>query len=94
MDTAEQVRQQGAVLINTVANNYTNADYLHALAARKLQIKIGNLTGCEFMKIVSSILLPNCPITREDIKATQDIFGPDVGESKERLFKLNGRLGR
>ena len=63
MDAAEQVRQQGAVLINTVANiksNYTNADYVHDLAARKLQIKIGNPTAHEFMKIVSSdTQLPN-----------------------------------
>ena len=85
MDAAEQVRQQGPVLINTVANiksNYTNADYLHDLAAKKLQIKIGNPTAHEFMKIVSSDLLPNCPITREDIKAAKDIFGPDVGGIK------------
>ena len=77
MDAAEQVRKQRAVLINTVTNNksnYTKADYLHALAARKLQIKIGNLTAHEFMKIVSSNLLPNCPITREDIKAAEDIL--------------------
>ena len=85
MDAAEQLREQGAVLINTVTNiklNYTNADYLHAIVARRLQIKIGNLTACEFMKIVSSNLLPNCPITREDIKADEDMFGPDVGGIK------------
>ena len=32
-------------MISTAAGkwaNYTNADYMHALAARKLQIKIGN----------------------------------------------------
>ena len=89
IDAAEQVRQQGAVLISTVADNksnYINADYLHALGARKLQIKIGNLTAHEFMKIVSSHLLPNCPITREDIKAAKNIFWPDVGESKKRLY--------
>ena len=64
MEAAEQLREQGAVLINTVTNNklnYTNADYLHALVARKLQIKIGNLTACEFMKIVSSNLLTKLP---------------------------------
>ena len=48
MDAETQVQKQAQVHMNTVADNkssYSNTDYLHALAARKLQIKIGNPTA-------------------------------------------------
>ena len=85
MDAETQVQQQAQVHVNTVADNkssYSNTNSLHALAARKRQIKIGNPTAQEFIKIASRNLLPNCPITRDDIRAAKDIFGPDVGGLK------------
>ena len=48
MDAETQVQHQAQVHVNTVADNkssYSNTDYLRALAARKLQIKIGNPTA-------------------------------------------------
>jgi len=30
------------------------------------------------MKIVDQHLIPNCPITRSNIVAAEDLFGPDV----------------
>ena len=86
MDAETQVQQQVQVHVSTMADNkssYSNTDYLHALAARKLQIKIGNPTACQFIKIASTNLLPNCPTNRDDIQAAEDIFGPDVGGLKE-----------
>ena len=34
------------------------------------------------MKIVHNKLLPNCPITCDDIVAAKHIFGPDIGSLK------------
>ena len=34
------------------------------------------------MQIVERNLLPNCPVTRDDIAAAEQIFGPDVGSLK------------
>ena len=85
MGAETQVQQQSQVHVNTVADNkssYSNTDYLCALAARNLQIKIGNPTAQEFIKIASRNLLPNCPINMDDIWAAKDIFGPDVGGLK------------
>ena len=48
MDAETQVQKQAQVHVNTVADNnsnYSNTDYLRALAARNLQIKIGNPTA-------------------------------------------------
>ena len=90
IDAETQVQQQAQVHVNTMADNkssYSNTDYLCALAARKLQIKIGNPTTREFIKIASRNLLPNCPITRDDIQAAEDIFRPDVGGLNEKMVR-------
>ena len=55
MDTETTTNMAGQVLVNMVADNkssYTNADYLQALATRKLQIKIGNPTEQEYMTLI------------------------------------------
>ena len=90
MDAETQVQQQAQVHVNIMADNkssYSNTDYLHALAARKLQIKIGNPTAREFIKIASRNLLPNCSITRDDIQAAEAIFGPDAGGLKGKTVQ-------
>ena len=90
MDAETQVQQQAQVHVNTMADNkssYSNTAYIHALAARKLQIKIGNPTAQEFIKIASRNLLLNCPINRDDIRAGEDIFGPDVGGLKGKTVR-------
>ena len=75
----------GTTLVNTVAenkSNYTNRDYSRAELARQIQKRIGRPSTRAFLKIVENKLLPNCPITREDILAAEHIFGPDVGSLK------------
>jgi hypothetical protein len=81
MDTATT----GTLLVNTVAENkakYTNRDYAKAELARQIQKRIGRPSTRAFIKIVEQKLLPNCPITRDDILAAEHIFGPDVGALK------------
>ena len=75
-------KRAGVALVETVAakkSNYTREDYSRAIVARELQIKIGRPSVKHFIRIVSSNQLPNCPVTREDILAAEDIFGPDIG---------------
>jgi hypothetical protein len=50
--------------------------------AREIQKRIGRPSTRAFIKIVENKLLPNCPITRDDIIAAEHIFGPDVGSLK------------
>ncbi len=68
--------------MNTVdanRSNYTLRDYGQAEIACRLQNMIGRPSTKDFVKIVQSDLLPNCPITTIDIMAAEDIFGPNVG---------------
>jgi len=87
LDTADS---SGVVLVNTVADNttrYTNADYSRAKQARELQIKIGRPSTKQFLKIIDRNLLKNCPVSRADVLAAEDIFGPDVGSLKGKTVR-------
>lgn len=71
---------QQAVLVNT-------EDYLMAGCARELQIKIGCPSTKQFICIVTSNQLPNCPVTRADIIVAEHIFGPDIGSLKGKMVR-------
>lgn len=86
LDSAEPA----TVLVNTVADNkssYTNDDYLRAVRARETQIKIGRPSTKDYIRIVTSNLLPNCPVTKADILAAEHLFGPDVGSLKGKTVR-------
>ena len=82
----------GMMLANTLAgnqSNYSNQDYLQAVKARALKIKIGRPSLQEVIKIVSDNLLPDCPVTKPDIKAAEEIFGPEIGILKGKTTRCN-----
>jgi hypothetical protein len=84
-------------MVNTVAannGNYTNADYLKAVRARELQIKIGRPSTKHFIEIVTSNQLPNCPVTKADIIAAEHLFGPDVGSLKGKTVRRRPHLAK
>jgi hypothetical protein len=96
MDTAKT----GTLLVNTVAENknkYTNRDYSKALLAQNIQKQFGRPSTRAFIRIVDNKLLPNCPITCNDVIAAKHIFGPDVGSLKGKtvhraLERVNARM--
>jgi Zinc knuckle len=67
-------------LITTVANNqysYSKQDYSQALLARRLQRIIGRPSTRQFIQILNNNQLRNSPVTRYDVTAAENIFGPD-----------------
>ena len=62
-------------------------DYSRALLARNIQRTIGRPTTKSFLRYVDKNLLPNCPVTREDILAAEHIFGPDIGSLKGKTTR-------
>ena len=61
--------------------------YAQASLARKIQAMIGYPLTWDFLQIVDWRLLPNCPISRVDILAAKDIFGPDVSSLKGKTVQ-------
>jgi hypothetical protein len=89
--------KSATVMVNTVAGNnvnYTNEDYLKAVHARELQIKIGCPSIKQFIWIVTSNQFPNCPVTRADIITAEHIFGPDVGSLKGKTVWCRPHLAK
>lgn len=84
LDT-EKMAQLGSTLVNTVADDkprYTNDDCSKAILAIKIQIKIGGPSTKEFIRIITSNLVPNCPLTKADVLAAKEILGPDMLKGK------------
>ena len=55
-------------------SNYPNQDCDRARAARKLQETMGNISTKDLLCIMNKGLIPNCPITCDDLKTANDIF--------------------
>ena len=73
-------------MISTVKGNadkYTKRDYHRAIEARRFQNVIMRPGDRELMD-TSIQHLKDCPITRQDIMAATDIFGPNLGSLKAR----------
>lgn len=50
--------------------------------ARKLQNVIGHPPLERFLEIIDKRMLPNCPVTREDVMIAEWIYGPNLGGLK------------
>ena len=89
-----EVARTGSVLVTTVADNasnYTHTNYSRALLARKTQQIIGRPSVRDYIRYVENNLIPNCPITRQDILTAEHIFGPDVGSLKGKTSRRQPR---
>ena len=62
---------------------YTWRAYECTQAARRLQNIIMHPASCHMSDIAISHLR-NCPVTKEDVQAADDIFGPNLGSLKGR----------
>ena len=52
---------------------------------------IGRPSTCDFLHFVDNNLIPNCPITRDDILAVEHIFGPNLGSLKDKMVRWKPR---
>jgi hypothetical protein len=83
-----------AVLVVTVDENktrYTNAEVSRAEVARKLQTKIGRPRTRKLINIVDHNQLRNCPVTKRDIVAAEDIFGKELGGIQGKTVRRSPR---
>ncbi len=71
-------------------SEYTVREYKQAELARHLKNVIGRPSTRDFVKIVESNLLPNCPVTTRDITTADDIFGPNIVSLKGKTVRRKG----
>ena len=55
------------------------------LKAHDLQNIIGRPSTPDLIKYVENNLIPNCPVTRQDILRVEDIFGSKIGSIKGKM---------
>jgi hypothetical protein len=75
------------VLVTTVddkKSKYSQRDYSPAVLARKVHNMIGRPSLRDYLHYVDNGLIPNCPITRDDVRTAKDIFGPNKGCLKRK----------
>jgi hypothetical protein len=65
---------------------YTKRKVQDAIAARKAQAMIGHPTDAQFLEMVRSNTIINCPIEPAHIANALTIFGPSAAGCAERLF--------
>jgi hypothetical protein len=84
------VTDRDVILLNTVEENknkYSERQYKRAVLAQELYTNIGYPSIRDFKALVKNCLINNCPVTIEDIKIAEDIFGPSV-------YALKGKTTR
>eukprot|EP00804_Cyclotella_cryptica_P027563 CCRYP_007501-RA/>CCRYP_007501-RA protein AED:0.35 eAED:-0.96 QI:0/-1/0/1/-1/1/1/0/333 len=83
-DTVER-HEDSTILINTVDENKSKLstyDFSRAKLARTIQCRIGRPATRDFISYVENNLIPNCPITSQDIRNAEFIWGPDLESLK------------
>jgi hypothetical protein len=52
---------------------------------------IGPTSLQDYLQYVDNGLISNCPITRDNVRAAKDIFGPNEGCLKEKTVQRQGK---
>ena len=88
-------KQEGIQLINKVnknKENYSEYQYERAKLARKLYHNIGAPTVTNFKYLIKANMIKNCPVTVEDIKIAEKIFGKDVSYIKGKMMRSKPKV--
>jgi hypothetical protein len=60
-------------------SKFSAFDVSKAKVARTLQKRIGRPSVKDFIRYVENNMIPNCPVTSQDIRNAETIWGPDLG---------------
>jgi hypothetical protein len=66
---------------------YTQHEVEDARAARKAQAMLGHLTNHDFLGMVHSGMILNCPVTPSAVQKANRIFGPDLAGVRGRTVR-------
>jgi hypothetical protein len=67
--------------------NYSKADYMRALAARRLQVTLNRPSTRDLISYLNHNQIPHTTVTSHDVMAAEDIFGPDEGSLRGKTTR-------
>ena len=88
-DTADRA-EECTTIVTTVYDNkskFSSYDYKKAKLARDIQCRIGLPSTQDFICYVNNKITANCPISSQDIKNAEFIWGPDLGSLKGKTVR-------
>ena len=81
----EKKKQESSYMIETVEENrqgFTTRQFQRAKQARELYHNVGSPTVDNFKALLKMNFIKNCPVTVEDVKVAERIFGPALSTLK------------
>ena len=90
IDIDASVYDAATILVQTIRRNYegfTKKDIKATKAARKLQGMIGSPSEKDYVGIVSSNIIKNCPIDSTGVSNARAIFGPDLASVRGKTVR-------
>jgi hypothetical protein len=90
-----QTHHEGVSILTTVESNkqlYTKRQVERAEKARKLYQIIGLPSLRDYKQVIQTNQIKNCPVTIEDIKICEQIFGPDIYAIKDKTTRRTPKV--
>ena len=73
--------------VNLKKSQYSDRQNWRAVVATKVYAKIGCPSIKDFKFLVTNQLINNCPVTLEDIKIAEDVYGKNINALKGKTTK-------
>ena len=82
--------EESTILITTVDDNklkFSGQDVAKADQARTLQQRVGRPSTADLIGYIHDKLIKNCPVTTQDVRNAETIYGPDLGCLKGKTVR-------
>ena len=83
--------EESTILITTVEDNklkFSGQDVAKADQARILQQRLGRPSTTDLIRFIQNKLIKNCPVTAQDVRNAEIIYGPDLGSLKGKTTRV------
>lgn len=87
---ANEFELPSANVVSTITANregFTKREYQRAKKACRVYAMVGRPSPRDFMNMIRSNLIPNCPVTPYDVRVADKIFAPNVGALKGKMVQ-------
>ena len=89
-DAKRRIEEHEEILVTTVKEKlelHTEREVARSAEARKTCVAVGRPSPSNFLNLIRGNLLLNCPVTVDDVKIAQDIWGTELGSLKGKTAR-------